>query len=84
MSQRLKKSKSKSPVYYSAKTITLIASAVSMLTLESTMLTTFGTTESSLFNQIMLSVTGTAVIGFAIIVAISMIVKGMKLLRKLK
>ena len=58
--------KYKSAVYSSAKTISLIAGAVSMLTLESTMLTTFGTAESQLFSQIMLSLTGIAVIAFAI------------------
>ena len=40
--------KYKSPVYSSAKIISLIAGAVSMLTLETAMLTTFGTTESPL------------------------------------
>ena len=76
--------KYKSPVYSSAKTITLIAGAVSMLTLETTMLTTFGTTESPLFSQIMLSLTGVAVIGFAITMAIIMIVKGNKQLKEIK
>ena len=70
-----------SPVYSSAKIISLIAGAVSMLTLESTMLTTFGTNESPLFSQLMLSLTGTAVIGFAITIAIIMIVKGSKQLK---
>ena len=68
--------KYKSPIYSSAKTISLIAGAVSMLTLETTMLTTFGANESPLFSQIMLSLTGVAVIGFAITMAIIMIVKG--------
>ena len=71
-----------SPVYSSAKTISLIAGAVSMLTLETTMLTTFGTTEGPLFNQIMLSCTGVAVIGFAITMAVLMIVEGKKQLNK--
>ncbi len=75
--------KYKSPVYSSAKTISLIAGAVSMLTLESTMLTTFGTTESPLFSQIMLSLTGVAVIGFAITMAIIMIVKGNKMRKEI-
>lgn len=75
--------KYKSPVYSSAKTVSLIAGAVSILTLESTMLTTFGTTENPLFNQIMLSFTGVAVIGFAITMAIIMIVKGNKQLKAL-
>jgi len=80
----IKYKKYRSPVYSAAKTITLIAGAVSMLTLETTMLTTFGTSESTLFNQIMLSLTGAAVIGFAITMAIIMIVKGNKKLKLLK
>jgi len=80
----IKYRKYKSAVYSSAKTISLIAGAVSMLTLESTMLTTFGTNESPLFNQLMLSLTGTAVICFAITMAIIMIVKGYKQLSALK
>jgi len=76
--------KYKSAVYSSAKTISLIAGAVSMLTLESTMLTTFGTNESALFSQLMLSLTGGAVIGFAITMAIIMIVKGNKQLKEYK
>lgn len=75
--------KYKSPVYSSAKTISLIAGAVSMLTLETTMLTTFGADTSPLFNQIILSLTGVAVIGFAITMAIIMIVKGRKQLREI-
>ena len=71
-------------MYSSAKTISLIAGAVSMLTLESTMLTTFGTTESPLFSQLMLSLTGVAVISFAITMAIIMIVKGNKQLKEYK
>ena len=73
--------KYKSPVYSAAKSITLIAGAVSMLTLEATMLTTFGSGESPLFRQIMLTFTGVAVIGFAITMAIIMIVKGSKKLK---
>ena len=42
------------------------------------MLTTFGANESPLFGQLMLSLTGTAVIGFAVTMAIIMIVKGNK------
>ena len=76
--------KYKSAVYSSAKTISLIAGAVSMLTLESTMLTTFGTNESPLFRQLMLSLTGVAVIGLAITMATIMIVKGNKQLKQFK
>ncbi len=76
--------KYKSPVYSAAKSITLIAGAVSMLTLETTMLTTFGTTEGPLFSQIMLSFTGVVVIGFSITMAVIMIVKGNQNLKELK
>ena len=79
----IKYKKYKSPVYSAAKTITLIAGCVSMLTLETTMLTTFGTNESPLFSQIMLSLTGVVVIGFAITMAIIMIVKGSKQLKNI-
>jgi hypothetical protein len=74
--------KYKNPVYSAVKIISLIAGAVSMLTLETTMLTTFGTNESPLFRQIMLSLTGVAVIFFAIAMAIIMIVKGNKQLKE--
>ena len=68
-------------MYSAAKSISLIAGAVSMLTLETTMLTTFGANESPLFSQIMLSVTGGVVILFSIVMAVIMIVKGSKQLR---
>lgn len=71
-----------SPIYSAAKIISLIAGSVSILTLETTMLTTFGTTEGPLFNQIMLSLTGVAVIGFAITMAVIMLVKGNKLIKE--
>lgn len=74
--------KYKSAVYTSAKIIALISGAVSILTLEATMLTTFGTNESPLFSKIMLSSTGVAVIGFSITMAIIMIVKGKKSLKE--
>lgn len=70
-----------SPVYSASKNITLTAGVVSMFTLETTMLTTFGTTDSALFSQIILSITGVVVIGFAITMALIMIVKGNKLLK---
>lgn len=79
----VKYKKYNSPVYSSAKTISLIAGAVSILTLESTMLTTFGTNESPLFAQLMLSLTGVAVIGFAVTMAIIMIIKGNRLLNNI-
>lgn len=79
----IKYRKYKSPIYSSAKIISLIAGAVSMLTLETTMITTFGVGESKILNQILLSTTGFAVIIFSIIMAIIMIIKGNKLLDKI-
>jgi hypothetical protein len=76
--------KYESPVYSSAKIISLIAACVSMLTLEATMLTTFGGGESELFRPLMLSLTGAAVIGFAVTMAIIMIKKGRTKLKALK
>jgi hypothetical protein len=80
----IKYKKYNSLVYMAAKSISLIAGAVSMLTLESTMLTTFGAEEGPLFSQIMLSFSGVAVIGFAISMAVIMIVKGKKALKEQK
>ena len=48
------------------------------------MLTTFGTDTSPLFNQVILSLTGFAVISFAIIMAINMVIKGNKKLKAIK
>ena len=76
--------KYKSSIYSSAKIITLIAACVSMLTLETTMLTTFGTADTQSFSQLMLSLTGVAVIGFAITMSIFMIIKNNKTLHNLK
>jgi len=69
-----------SPIYSSAKIINLISASVSMLTLETTMLTTFGGSEEPLFRKIIISLTGTVVIGFAIAMAVFMIVKGNRML----
>lgn len=73
-----------SPVYSASKTISLTAAVVSMFTLETTMLTTFGTGETELLGKILLPISGVVVIGFAITMAIIMIVKGTKQLKVLK
>lgn len=73
-----------SPVYSASKAISLTAACVSMLTLESTMLTTWGQEESPLFRQLMLALTGIAVSGFIVVMAIYMIVQSSKKLRALK
>ena len=78
----VKYKKYNSPVYSAAKNLSLIAGCVSMLTLETTMLTTFGSGESELLKQILLPLTGVAVIGFAITIAIMMIYNGSKQLKQ--
>ena len=76
--------KYQSPVYSAAKIINLIAGCVSILTLETTMLATFGSNENELFKVIILALTGLVVIGFAITMALTMIIKGYrKLLNKI-
>lgn len=72
-----------SPIYSAAKSITLIAACVSMLTLETTMFTTFGGETNAMLKQILLSISGAVVIGFAVVMAVIMIVKGTRLLKTL-
>ncbi|MBQ9768632.1 MAG: hypothetical protein IJW27_00350, partial [Clostridia bacterium] len=68
-----------SPVYSASKAISLASACVSMLTLESTMLTTFGEETMSLTGRrILLGISGGAISAFIIAMAIYMIVKGTK------
>ena len=73
-----------SAVYSAAKLISLISACVSMLTLETTMLTVFGEANSANFSRIMLSITGLAISLFSITMSIIMIVVGYKKLKKLR
>lgn len=73
-----------SPVYSASKAISLAAASVSMLTLESTMLTTFGDASVNLTSRrIMLGASGGAVSVFIIVMAIYMIVQSNKKLKQL-
>lgn len=66
-----------SPVYSASKAVSLSAACVSMLTLEATMLKSFGEREmSERDSKMMLALTGVAVSAFIIAMAIYMIVKG--------
>ena len=65
--------KYESPVYSAAKSISLASAAVSMLTLETAMITAFGQENGELFRRVMLSATGTAVVLFIQGMAIYMI-----------
>lgn len=64
-----------SPIYIATKSINLVVSSVSMITLETTMLTTFGGNDDPLFRTLILSLSGGAVAIFILIMAILIIVK---------
>ena len=71
-----------SPVYSASKAISLASACVSMLTLESTMLTTFGDgTMSLLGRRILLGLSGGTISAFIIAMAIYMIAVGTKKLK---
>ena len=71
-----------SPVYSASKAISLAAACVSMLTLESTMLTTFG--DGEINARLMLGLTGGAVVALIVVMAIYMISRATKQLKKIK
>ncbi len=74
-----------SPVYSASKAISLASACVSMLTLESTMLTTFGKETMDLSTRrIMLGASGGVISVFIIAMAIYMIVQGTKKIKLLK
>lgn len=73
-----------SPVYSASKAISLASACVSMLTLESTMLTTFGDGNiGALERKIMLGASGGVISLFIIVMAIYMIVWGTKKMKLL-
>ena len=74
-----------SPVYSASKAISLAAACVSVLTLESTMLTTFDDgTLDMLTRKIMLGASGGVISAFIIAMAVYMIVQGTKKLKTIK
>ena len=73
--------KQNSPVLSAAKAINLAAALVSMLALETAMLTQFGDAGDSAFRRIMTSATGTAVCVIVLAMAVFMIVHSTKQLR---
>ena len=81
----IKYRKYNSPVFSASKVISLAAALVSMLTLESTMFTTFGDgTMSATSQKWMLGATGGAISVLIVATAIYMIVSGTKKLKELK
>ena len=74
-----------SPVYSASKAISLASACVSMLTLESTMLTTFGDGTMELTaRRLMLGASGGAISVFVVVMAVYMIVQSSKKLKALK
>ena len=73
-----------SPVMSATRAISLAAAAVSMLTLETAMLTAFGGDNGPEFRRMMTLTTGIAVFAFILAMAIYMIVRANKQIKKLK
>ena len=80
----IKYKKYNSPVYSASKAISFTSACVSILTLESTMLNTFGSNENVGFNQLMLALTGALISVTLICMGIYMIVKSTKELKEIK
>ena len=76
--------KYQSPLMSASKAIGLVSAVVSLLTLETAMLTAFGEGNDPLFRRIMTASTGTAVCVFVLVIAISMIVHATKDINKIK
>lgn len=71
-----------SPVLSAAKGVNLTAALVSMLSLETAMLSQFGTADDAIFRRAMTSVTGFAICAFVLGMAIYMIVRASRQLKK--
>ena len=74
-----------SPAFMASKAISLAAACVSIITLESTMLTTFGTGEADAsMRHVLLGITGGVVSAFLVAMAVYMIVQSTRKLRTLR
>ena len=81
----IKYRKYNSPVFSASKAISLAAALVSVLTLEATMLTTFGNgTMTALEQKLLLGATGAVISSLIVATAIYMIVVGTRKLKTLK
>ena len=74
----IKYRKYNSPAFSASKAISLASACVSMLTLEGTMLATFGTDMESGTQQLFLGLSGIAISAFVLVMAIYLIVHGNK------
>lgn len=73
-----------SPVYLATKAISLVAACVSMVTLTTTMLTTFGGEDTLEFKKIILTAVGSVVALFIIMMSLLIIIKTKKQLKQIK
>ena len=80
----IKYRKLKSPVYSAAKSISLTSACVSIITLEATMLTSFGSDMDIVVRKILLGITGGVVSLFVVLLAINIIVNGTKRIKNYK
>lgn len=81
----IKYNKRNNPIYSASKAISLASAAVSILTLEATMLTTFGKeTMDNFTRQLFLALSGAGVSAFIIAMAVYMIIKANKNIKNLK
>lgn len=74
----------KSPIMSASKIISLIAALVSLLSLETAMITAFGEAGNDSFRQIMTAITGAAVCLLILTMAIYMLLHSTKQIKKLK
>lgn len=72
------------PVFSASKAVSLAAASVSLLTLETAMLSAFGAENGPEFRQIMTGATGAAVCVFILLLAVSMIVSSTKEIKRIK
>ena len=80
----VKYKKIKSPVYSAAKSISLTSACVSIITLEATMLTSFGADMDIVVRKLFLGLTGGVVSLFVVLLAINIIVNGMTKIKNYK
>ena len=80
----IKYRKFNSPVYSAAKSINLVAACVSMMTLTTTMLTTFGGEDVVEYKKLLLTMVGVVVSLFILTISIQIIIFTSKNLKKLK
>ena len=80
----IKYRKFNSPVYSAAKSINLVAACVSMMTLTTTMLTTFGGEDVVEYKKLLLTMVGVVISLFILTISIQIIIFTSKNLKKLK